>query len=494
MASGINSRVTGMFHSLRFRLNFVMLMVLVIAIAAVAFFYSQRTRMEFQRFVMSSSDSESGLMPAGDILADHFARNGTWEGVGPVIERVGMIAGKRLILVDDRNQVIAATGPELAGAIIEPADGGRVSIRWEESRRLQSPGGGLREIVELDERVIRGPSQMSLTAKTGGAIGTLYMLPLDSPELNRNQALFVSSLNRTLLLGVLAAVVLALTVTFALSRRILAPIEALTGAVRRMANGELDQKIEARSRDEIGDLTRSFNLMADSLARLEQLRRNLVNDVAHEFRTPLTNVRCHLETVQDGLAVPDAEFINSLHEEVMLLGRIVDDLQELALAESNQLRLDRSPISINEEIGRAINTFQPRALALGIDLSFDPAPALPRAYADPGRLAQILRNLLNNAVTHTPPGGLVEVSARASDSTVEVIVRDTGPGISEEHLPNIFERFYRTDSSRERATGGAGLGLPIVKQLVLAQGGKVRVESKVGIGSTFAFSLPAHKE
>ncbi|HKG21834.1 MAG TPA: ATP-binding protein [Blastocatellia bacterium] len=483
-----------MFHSLRFRLNFVMVLVLVIAVGAIAFFYNQRTRVEFQRFVTSKSDSESDLSPAGDILVEHFNRAGSWEGVEDVLKRVGLIAGKRLILVDDRGGIAATTGPELSGAVIEPSGENSVAIRWAESRRVESPEDSSVRLVENDERVILGPAQVRLTGRTGNAIGTLYLLPSDSPESMRNQALFVSSLNRTLLLGVLAIIALALTVTFALSRRILAPVEALTGAVRRMANGELDQKIEARSRDEIGDLTRSFNSMADSLTRLERLRRNLVNDVAHELRTPLTNIRCHLETVQDGLAAPDAEFIASLHEEVMLLGRIVDDLQELALAESNQLRLERRPISIKDEIEQAINTFHPRALALGIDLRFDGSNPLPQVYADPGRIAQILRNLLSNAVTHTPPGGLIEVSARAFDSAVEVIVSDTGPGISQEHLPNIFERFYRTDISRERATGGAGLGLPIVKQLVLAQGGNIRAESEVGIGSTFAFSLPIHTE
>jgi signal transduction histidine kinase len=260
--------------------------------------------------------------------------------------------------------------------------------------------------------------------------------------------------------------------------------------VRRMAGGDLAQRVRVQSRDEIGELARAFNAMADGLARAEQLRRNMVNDIAHELRTPLTNLRCQIEALQDGLAAPTPEVMASLHEEAMLLNRLVGDLQELALAEAGQLRLERGPVSVRDVITQVTGAFEAQAAGKGIALVSDVPRELPAIYADAERVGQMLRNLLANAVAHTPRGGSVSVGARAAGGQVEIVVADTGAGIEPEHLPNVFERFYRVDGSRARSTGGAGLGLAIVKQLAEAQGGGVRVESEVGSGSSFFVTLP----
>jgi signal transduction histidine kinase len=226
------------------------------------------------------------------------------------------------------------------------------------------------------------------------------------------------------------------------------------------------------------------------LTRSEQLRRNMVNDIAHELRTPLTNIRCHLETLQDGLAEAGPELMNSLYEEAMLLNRIVNDLQDLTLAESDQLRLQCQPVSLGNEIDLAMSSLRPQASGRGVTLKADVLSDLPLVYADSKRVGQILRNLLNNALMHTPAGGVIKIHAMTKGDEIEVTVRDTGEGIAPEHLHNIFERFYRTDQSRERATGGAGLGLAIVKQFVSLHGGRVGVTSTVGDGSAFVFTLP----
>jgi signal transduction histidine kinase len=227
--------------------------------------------------------------------------------------------------------------------------------------------------------------------------------------------------------------------------------------------------------------------------------------VAHELRTPLTNIRGYLEALQDGVVEPERHIIDSLHEEAMLLNHLVDDLQDLSLAEAGHLKLEPQPVALADVVDRAVEAVRPRTEAEGITLQID-LPEDLLLDIDPQRIGQVLRNLLENALAHTPSGGEVAVSAHAAcpepsgalslskgrrgDQWVEVSVRDTGAGIAAEDLPYVFERFYRADKSRSRATGGAGLGLAIARQLVEAHGGRIWVESTEGEGSTFTFALP----
>ena len=315
-------------------------------------------------------------------------------------------------------------------------------------------------------------------------------IPPPPPGVEPRSMIFLASVNRALLLIAVVAGLGAVLLILGLSHRILAPVEALTAAVRRMEEGDLSQRVEITSRDEIGDLARAFNAMAAGLARLEELRRNMVTDVAHELRTPLSNIRGYLEALKDGMVEPESRIIDSIYEEAMLLNHLVDDLQELALAEAGQLRLERRPMALADVVNRAVEAFRPRSEAKGIVLQVDLPEGLPLVDVDPQRVGQVLRNLLDNALTHTPPGGEIAVAAHAGGQWVEVSVRDTGSGIAAEDLPYVFERFYRADKSRSRATGGAGLGLAIARSLVEAHGGRIWVESTEGEGCTFTLALP----
>jgi signal transduction histidine kinase len=342
---------------------------------------------------------------------------------------------------------------------------------------------------QMRQLVLVGAPHVEVADPSGRPAGTLYALP-PPRDVAETEPRFVTTVNRWLLLSALAAVALALALSLPLSRRILGPVEAITAAARRMEAGDLAQRVPATSADEIGDLARAFNAMADAVARSESLRRALVSDVAHELRTPLTNLRCQVEAVQDGLQAADAATFRSLHEETLLLARLVGDLQDLALAESGQLPLHRAPVALADAVSAALAAIRPIAAARGIHLEGD-VPAALTADADRERLAQVLGNLLGNALTHTPEGGTIRVSARASAGRVAVEVADSGEGISAEHLPHVFDRFYRSDPSRARSTGGAGLGLAIVKQLVEAHGGQVSVASAPGAGARFTFTLPS---
>jgi len=297
-------------------------------------------------------------------------------------------------------------------------------------------------------------------------------------------------ISRFLLWGGLLAVAVALVITFVLSRRILAPVKALTLTARRLGKGDFSQRIQIKDKGELGELAQAFNSMADDLERAERLRRNLVADVAHELRTPLSNIRGHLEAVADGVIAPDAAAIRSLSEEAELLSRLVDDLQELTLAEAGELALHTQPEDISELIDRVVAATQVSAAAKGVALSVDLPAGLPLVSIDSQRISQVLRNLLDNAVAHTARGGTITVAAGQQADWLQVTVADTGEGIPPEDIPNIFERLYRVDKSRTRAVGGSGLGLTIARQLVEIHGGKIEVDSEPGKGSCFTFTLP----
>jgi signal transduction histidine kinase len=243
-------------------------------------------------------------------------------------------------------------------------------------------------------------------------------------------------------------------------------------------------------RGELGEMARAFNSMAGELQRSEKLKRDMIADSAHELRTPLTNIRGHLEALHDGLMPFNKESIVSLEEETGTLNRLVDELQELSLIEAGQLSLNRQPTDIVPMIRRVTVGMQALALGKGLDLEVNLPDEFPLADIDWQRIEQVLRNLLSNAVTYTPEDGTIKVSATLKGDKIEISVADTGPGIPEKDLPNIFERYYRVDKSRDRATGGSGLGLTIARRLVEAHGGSIRVESKFGEGARFIFSIP----
>lgn len=443
-----------MWHSLRFRLLLSLIAVVIVVIGTVAALAIRTTTREFERYVERNSILHDRRLQG--MLAGHFDQYGSWDNVQSLVEQMSNMSGERIILANEYNLIVADSDSKLIGRDASSGTAGTgVMITW-----LEVPVGYL------------------YVQRTGG-------LPPGSPE-----AIFLRSVNRWLLAGGIAAIMVAVILAATLSRRILRPVEALTGAAQRMEKGDLSQRVAVSTRDEIGELGHAFNSMADGLARMEQLRRNMTSDIAHELRTPLSNIRGYLEALQDGVAQPSTEVIGSLHDEAMLLTRLVDDLQELALAEAGQLKLVLQPTAVEQVVSQVVNVMQPTAASKGLTLQTDMQSDLPSVMADPGRLAQVLQNLVNNAITHTPAGGQITVTTTADAMRILTRVRDTGIGIAPEHLPHVFDRFYRVDQSRARATGGAGLGLAIVKQLVEAHGGQVWAESTPGLGSTFSFTLP----
>ncbi|MFD3876966.1 sensor histidine kinase [Streptomyces microflavus] len=296
-----------------------------------------------------------------------------------------------------------------------------------------------------------------------------------------------------------AALVLALTVGASVlaGARLVRPLHALTGAAQRMRDGEEHASVPVRGDDEIGRLAAAFNDMSAHRARLEEQRKAMVSDVAHELRTPLSNIRGWLEAAQDGLADPDPAFVDSLLEEAVQLQHIIDDLQDLAAADAGVLRLHPEPVPVEELLGQVAAAHQARAETAGVTLTVV-AGAAPVLHADPVRLRQAVGNLVSNAVRHTPAGGKVTLRAYREGpgsgpgpEVVVIEVADTGTGIPAADLPYVFDRFWRAEKSRSRRTGGSGLGLAIVRKLAEAHGGTAGATSTEGQGSAFTLRLPA---
>ncbi len=294
--------------------------------------------------------------------------------------------------------------------------------------------------------------------------------------------------------GIAASV--AVVLGLLLARRITRPLWDLNRAARQIAQGDYEQRVTVRSDDELGELAASFNTMAKAVGRQEHLRRQMAADIAHEIRNPLAIVQGDLEAMLDGVRPLSREAVASVHEETQLLSRLIADLRDLSLAEAGQLPLQRRPTDLGElaraSVGRLASRVRDKEIDLRTEVSED-TEGLPKVEADPDRISQVLANLLENALRHTPESGRVMVSLEPEDGeeAVRMTVHDTGAGVPEDDLPNVFERFYRADPARSRAEGGSGVGLAVVKQLVEAHGGRVSVQSTPGQGASFGFTLPA---
>ena len=442
-----------MVHSLLFRLMVAFTLVILVAVGAVYLFTSQTTGGEIHRFGERIEHARSSRV--GFELYRYYREHGGWEGIQPYVEQWGSLYGQRIIVTDSSGVVVADSQGELLGEQYHP----------------DSPG------MRLSPPMAGSPS------------GTIYISPESSAGFPSPLSLS-QAIGRFLIWGALAAVAIAFLITFFLSRRISAPVKTLTLAARRLGQGDLSQRVRSRDKGEMGELAQAFNSMAGDLERTEQLRRNMVADAAHELRTPLSNIRGYLEAIHDGIKKPDTDTINTLDQEAALLSRLVDDLQELSLAEAGELKLVCQSEDIAALISQTVASMQAQAAIKGVSVSDDLPDKLPPVNIDYNRISQVLRNLLENAVTHTATGGAVTVIARQQDNYLEVAVTDTGEGIPAEDLPDIFERFYRVDKSRARATGGSGLGLTIARRLVEAHGGTIEALSEPGKGSRFSFTLP----
>jgi two-component system sensor histidine kinase BaeS len=311
------------------------------------------------------------------------------------------------------------------------------------------------------------------------------------PQAGAHAAQVQADTTETIILVALAAALAASVVGFALAGFMARPLTKLARASRGVAAGDLGRRSGLADRtDEFGEVGRSFDEMAAELQRSDQQRRRFVQDVVHELRTPLTVIEGTAGAVEEGIFEPETRHMRTIREQTLLLSRIVDDLRTIGLAEAGELSLEREPVDVADIVGSTVAAFEARAREAGIDLSSNVEPGCA-VNADAGRLRQILAALTDNALRHTPCGGLVRLFARNAGRSVRIAVEDSGAGIAADDLPRVFDRFYQADPSRDRRTGTSGLGLSIVRALAEAHGGRVGAENRPAGGATVWVELPA---
>jgi two-component system sensor histidine kinase BaeS len=331
---------------------------------------------------------------------------------------------------------------------------------------------------------------------TGAIVGALA---LQSTILRPGTPVFTDTVVRVLLLTVLGTAVVVALLGMLISRGVTNPLAQLTQAASLMAAGEYSQRVQVRTKDEVGKLATAFNEMAAALEqdvgelrRQEALRRELAANVSHDLATPLTAIQGFTEALLDGVIEDDRqreETLRVIAKEVVRLRRLVDDLGHLSRVESPRLRLDLASLNLATLVDETLAVLQPELEAKGVQARNLIEPETPLALADTDKLTQVLLNLLDNALRYTPSGGEITISTTTEPGRVVVLVQDTGAGIALEHLNRIFDRFYRADASRNAATGGSGLGLAIVKAIIEAHGGEVGIESAPGRGTSIWFTL-----
>ncbi|HEX9076184.1 MAG TPA: HAMP domain-containing sensor histidine kinase, partial [Anaerolineae bacterium] len=424
---------------------------------------------EFRQFLAQQDvTAQDGLV---DDLAAFYRRNKTWEGVDDVF----------------------AAQPSALGT-----GRGMGAMRGRPGFLLADASG----LVVYDERNTRVGTSIT-TAERAGGIPIAdsgqhiagYLLATGGPgrgQMQQAEQNFLDELRQTLVIAALVAGGLGILMGLVISRMVAAPLSALAHAARAFAARDWDRRVPVRGADEIAEVAREFNDMANTVQREQVLRRNLTADVAHELRSPLAVLQGNLRAMLDGVYPLELAEIGTLYDQTRLLNRLVDDLRELALVDAGQLPLNLQEVDLGKLCRAAAGDFQAAAEAKNIHLVAGIAED-HAAYArgDPDRVSQVLRNLLGNALRHTPPDGTITVSMQAnSDNEIRISVVDTGEGIAPEDVPHVFDRFYRADKSRSRKGGGTGLGLAIAKAWVEAMGGTICVESELGRGSCFSFTLP----
>ncbi len=449
-------------RSISSKLIVAFLSIGIVSVAIIFITARWNTRAEFIRFLTDQDQTDFVAQ-----LTNYYAENGTWVGAEIIWYQPGMMhqhgggpnrGMPSFTLTDENGKVLVSNQMYKAGQHLSSSD--------------------LKNGVAITQN--------------NKVVGILVPMPMPF-EGQPRELEFIERINLTLLYGALIGAIIALLLGIFLSRTITRPIRELTHATHAVSEGDLSQQVPVRSKDELGELARAFNKMSTELSRSVNARKQMTADIAHELRTPLSLILGHAEAVHDGVLPPSIENFEIIREEATRLEHLVNDLRTLSLADAGELSISKQPIEPQRLILEVASLYQHQAQQKNISVETDVAPDLPTIQADPGRMTQVLTNIMDNALRHTPAGGRILLAAKETDEFVELSVQDSGPGLTADDLARIFERFYRADPSRQRDDGGSGLGLAIAKSIVQAHGGQLSAESEPGNGLKVIVALPAHK-
>ncbi|MFM8425254.1 MAG: sensor histidine kinase [Chloroflexota bacterium] len=438
------------------KLILAFLMISVVSTGIIVVFTRVLASREFERFMDDRYEAE-----LAEDLARYYNRNQSWDGVEKEFQRdwhePGNYYEQRPLffsIADEQGTIIVAGNDREEG---EPCS----QEEFEDGFPIQSDG------------------------KTVGVL----LLPM-APERSPLDYEFLRRLNGSIFLSAIATLALALFLGILLSRSISRPIQELTKATHHMADGKLGQQVPVRSRDELGELAQSFNKMSADLARSFNLRKQMTADIAHELRTPISLILGHAEGVKDGVLKPTRENFEIIREEAERLEHLVSDLRTLSLADAGELSVDFQPVDVNTLMSDVHTHYLTLFNQKRITLNLETAPVFLKANLDPNRFAQVLTNILDNALRYTPENGQVQLAVRSVNNNIQISIQDSGDGVTHEEASHLFDRFYRVDESRARDDGGSGLGLAIAKSIVEMHKGRIWAESEKGKGLRVVIELP----
>ncbi len=440
-------------RSLTLKLTLAFLVVGLLGALPVALFVRQRTERAYDQFVRERDQQVVTELTA------YYRRFNSWNGItGVRLGRDGPGAWRLPIVV------IAANGEVVLG----------------DNHHAVGEQASAADIARGTPIIVDGTTVGYLLSGPDG--------PASGPP--PRELAFLERIQEAITYSAIGATALALVLGVLLARTLTQPLRELTAATQAVAKGALGQQVVVRSRDELGTLASSFNHMSADLAHASTLRRQMTADIAHDLRTPLSVILGYTEALRDNKLPAEQDIFDTMHLEAQHLQRLIDDLRTLSLADAGELPLTRQPLAPQALLERAASAHRAHAQAQGVTLAVETALVLPAVNVDGERMAQVLGNLLSNAVRYTPAGGTITLAADARDGAVQLRVQDTGSGIAPDDLPHVFERFYRADAARQQ-DGSSGLGLAIAKGIVEAHGGTIAVASTPGAGTTFTITLPA---
>jgi len=441
-------------RSITFRMVLAFLGIALVSIVLIVLLARWTTGNEFTRYISNRQGEE-----VAQALGIYYQSTGSWNGL------------QRFVMTNTDYQVLRDPRFTLANEI------GLVIF--------SGPGG-----YHIGTYVPKNELDRGIPVVVNGeTVGTLIFgrLPLDN---NPREREFIRRTNLVMVYIALGASLVALLIGIFLSRTLTRPIRELTDATHAVAKGELGAQVSVRSKDELGELASSFNKMSADLARSTETRKQMTADIAHELRTPLSLIIGHADAVHDGVLPPTRENFEIIRDEALRLDHLVEDLRMLSLADAGELSISLQEVSAQKLLRDIQTTYLQIAAQKDVAIHLDVAPDVQMLNIDPGRMTQVLTNILDNALRHTPGGGQIDVSARRVEDGVEIAIKDSGPGIEGEDINRIFTRFYRADEARSREYGGSGLGLAIAKSIVQAQDGKIWAESVPGQGLTIYIRMP----
>lgn len=462
-------------YSLRTKLSLSYVVVALISVFLISIFSNVFLDKQFREYVKQNQEQKNKEVVSS--ISKQY-QNDKWNIT--MIESIGVNALEYGLII----RVIDADGKTVWDARVHN-NGMCQRIIEHMSRNMSS------HYPNMKGEYIEKPYSVNYNLKK---VGTVEIGSYGPFYLNDNDLAFITTLNKMLISVGIFSLLFALVLGTIMARRLSSPISRVITTARMIAKGYFSDRImEKSSTSEIIQLTNTINDLALTLEKQEKLRKRLTGDVAHELRTPLATLKSHLEAMIDGIWEPEKERLVSCHDEIERISKMVGDLERLARYESENLILNKTEFNISETVSRIINNFENEYMNKGLKIEFK-ADKEEWVFADKDKISQVVINLISNALKYTPAGGRVEVNVKGDENTSCITVKDNGSGIPKEDLPYIFERFYRADKSRNRMTGGSGIGLTITKAIIEAHKGKIEVVSNAGEGSEFTVFLPGNNK